>query len=292
MSLAVDPDATLRIGARLRAHRDRMGLSPDDLADRLRISRAALYRAEKGEIAKLEVLGRIAAELGASLDQLLGVGAEYLDDAPALFQRMADLESESTCVTGVFSPVAYLLTSPDYDRVLKDALFEQAQASPERISRTMEALRRRRRIFAGGRARLCSIVTVADLQRFLTHGLTGRDSLSAPVREARRRHARAEVEAIARLVLAPPGGRAELRLVEAPGDITSFEVVTRPDATWLVVSPFALGVRPNITLGVGVVTRTPEAVSSHRGVTDRLWSEGIGGEAAHARILDILTRAG
>lgn len=292
MSLAVDPDATLRIGARLRAHRDQLRLSPDDLADRLGISRAALYRAEKGEIAKLEVLGRIAVELGASLDQLLGVGAEYLDDAPALFQRMTELEAEATCITGVFSPVAYLLTSADYDRVLKDALFEQAQASPERISRIIEVLRRRRRTFAAGRARLRSIVTVADLEHFLAQGLTGRDSLPAPMREARRRHARAEVAAIARLALSPPGGRAELRLLEAPGAATSFEVVTRPDATWLVVSPFALGVRPNITLGVGTVTRAPEAVASHRAVTDRLWAEGIGGEAAHVRIRDILARAG
>src|SRR5690606_29315726 len=130
-------EATLRIGARLRAHRDRQGISPDDLAVRLGISRAALYRAEKGEIAKLEVLGRIAGELGASLDQLLGLGTEYLDDAAALFQRMTDLESGATCVTGVFSPVSYLLTSPDYDRMLKDALFEQGQATPEQINRVM-----------------------------------------------------------------------------------------------------------------------------------------------------------
>lgn len=291
MSLAVDPDATLRIGARLRAHRDRHGFSPDDLAERLGISRAALYRAEKGEIAKLEVLGRIAAELGASLDQLLGVGAQYLEDAAVLFQRMAELEAEAECVTGVFSPVAYLLTSPDYDRVLKDALFEQAQATPERIAQVMEALRCRRRAFASGRMRLRSIVTVADLERFLSQGLIGRASLPAAMREARRRHARAEVAAISRLALAPPGGRAELRLLEAPGAATSFEVITRVDATWLVVSPFALGVSPNITLGVGVVTRGPEAVASHKAVTERLWSEGIGGEAAHVRIQEVLARA-
>lgn len=292
MSLAVDPDATLRIGARLRAYRDQQGISPDDLAVRLGISRAALYRAEKGEIAKLEVLGRIAAELGASLDQLLGLGTEYLDDAAALFQRMTDLESDATCVTGVFSPVSYLLTTSHYDTVLKDALFEQGQAVPGQIGRVMEALRRRRRGFASGRMRLRSIVTVADLERFLEHGLIGQDSLPPAIGAARRRHARAEVEATAQLALAPAGGRAELRLVEAPGAATSFEIVERAEATWLIVSPFALGVRPNITLGVGTVTPSPEAVASHRAVTDRLWAEGIGGEAAHARIQEVLARAG
>src|SRR5690606_28044039 len=158
---------------------------------------------EKGEIAKLEVLGRIAAELGASLDQLLGLGSEYLGDAAALFQRMNDLEAEAVCVTGVFSPVSYLLTTPDYDAVLKDALFEQGQATPEQITRVMEALRRRRRGFASGRMRLRSIVTVADLERFLEHGVIGQDSLPAAIGAARRRHARAEVEAAARLALAP-----------------------------------------------------------------------------------------
>ncbi len=292
MSLAVEPDATRRIGARLRAHRDRQGIGPDDLAQRLGISRAALYRAEKGEIAKLEVLGRIAAELGASLDQLLGIGSEYLDDAAALLSRMTDLETGADCITGVFSPVSYLLTTPAYDRVLKDALFEQGQATPDQITRMMEALRRRRRGFATGRMRLHSIVTTADLTRFLEHGLTGQDSLPPSIAEARRRHARAEVEGVARLALAPPGGRAELRLVEAPGAATSFEIVDRPDAAWLVVSPFALGLRPNITLGVGTVTPAPEAVASHRAVTDRLWAEGIGGEAAHARIQEVLAKAG
>lgn len=292
MSLAVDPDAIQRIGARLRAHRDRQGIGPDDLAFRLGISRAALYRAEKGEIAKLEVLGRIAVELGASLDQLLGIGGEYFGDAAALFQRMVELEADAACVTGVFSPVSYLLTTPAYDAMLKDALFEQGQAAPEQINRVLAALRRRRRGFASGRMRLRSIVTVADLVRFVTRGVIGQDSLPAPIREARRRHARAEVEAVARLALAPPGGRVELRLVEAPGAATSFEIVDRPDATWLVVSPFALGAGPNITLGVGTVTPAPEAVASHRAVTDRLWAEGIGGEAAHARIREVLAAAG
>lgn len=291
MALAVDPDATTRIGARLRAYRDAQGISPDDLAARLGISRAALYRAEKGEIAKVELLGRIAVELGAGLEQLLGMGSEYFDTAAALFGRMADLESDALQVTGVFSPVSYLLTAPDYDRVLKEALLEQGQAKPNQITLAMAALRRRRLGFRKGRMHLRSIVVVADLERFLEQGLIGHDSLPQVIRETRRRHARAEVEAVADLALAPPKGRAELRLVEAAGAATSFEIVEQADATWLVVSPFALGPRPNITLGVGTVTPSPEAIASHRAVTDRLWAEGISGEAAALRIQEVLARS-
>lgn len=292
MRQAVDPDATVRIGARLRAHRDATGVSPEDLAGRLGISRAALYRAEKGEIAKVELLGRIAVELGAGLDQLLGQGSEYFDAAPALFQRMADLESGAVRVTGVFSPASYLLTTPHYDQVLKEALFEQGQASPEQIGQALDALRRRRRGFGQGRMELRSIATVADLERFLAEGLSGRDSLPATIRTARRRHARAEVAAVAAQAVAPADGRVQFRLVEAPGAATSFEIVERAEGTWLIVSPFSLGLGPNITLGVGMVTASPEAIASHRAVTDRLWAEGISGEAAQARIHDILARAG
>ena len=48
------------IGARLRAYRLGKGISPEDLADRIGISRAALYRAEKGEIRKIDTLTSIA----------------------------------------------------------------------------------------------------------------------------------------------------------------------------------------------------------------------------------------
>lgn len=292
MSQAVDPDAVTRIGARLRAHRDAQGIRPEDLAQRLGISRAALYRAEKGEIAKVELLGRIASELGAGLDQLLGTGGEYFDAAPVLFQRMADLESGAVRVTGVFSPVSYLLTTPDYDRVLADALHEQGQATSAQIALALDALRARRQGFARGRMQLRSIVTVADLERFLRQGLTGCDSLPPATAAARRRHARAEVERVAQLALAPSDRRAELRLVEAPGAATSFEIVEHPAAIWLIVSPFALGLRPNITLGVGTVTPSPEAIASHRAVTDRLWDTGISGAAAHRRIQEVLASAG
>src|SRR5471032_553104 len=57
-----------QVGQRLRAHRMGIGLSPDQAAKQLGISRAALYNYEKGEgPVKLETLERIAELLQTSL---------------------------------------------------------------------------------------------------------------------------------------------------------------------------------------------------------------------------------
>ena len=57
------------IGNRLKAFRLGSGLSADEIASRLGISRTALYRFEKGELAKIETLEKLA-------ELLAGVGAD------------------------------------------------------------------------------------------------------------------------------------------------------------------------------------------------------------------------
>ena len=55
------------IGNRLKAYRLGSGLSADEIANQLGISRTALYRFEKGELAKIETLERLAELLGVSI---------------------------------------------------------------------------------------------------------------------------------------------------------------------------------------------------------------------------------
>ena len=64
------------IGNRLKAFRLASGLSADEIAGRLGISRTALYRFEKGEVAKIETLERLSELLNVSVPTLLGVGVE------------------------------------------------------------------------------------------------------------------------------------------------------------------------------------------------------------------------
>src|SRR2546429_7778361 len=99
------------IGNRLKAFRLGSGLSADEIANRLGISRAALYRFEKGELAKIETLDKLAELLGVSVPTLLGVGVEYLPSAVAYFERLRQLEETASHIIVLAGPLSYPLSS-------------------------------------------------------------------------------------------------------------------------------------------------------------------------------------
>jgi hypothetical protein len=43
------------------------------------------------------------------------------------------------------------------------------------------------------------------------------------------------------------------------------------ETTYVLVSPFRLGARPNIAVGVAMITSSPEAIELHSRVVDELW---------------------
>src|ERR1039458_7164362 len=112
------------IGQRLRAFRLGSGLSADEVADRLGISRTALYRFEKGELAKIETLERLAELLGVSIPTLLGVGIEYIPSAVSYFERMRQIEETAEHVVVLAGPISFLLASDDFQNTLQDVLTE------------------------------------------------------------------------------------------------------------------------------------------------------------------------
>ena len=85
-----NPVMTIRfddIGNRLKAFRLASGLSADEIAARLHISRTALYRFEKGEVAKIETLEKLSELLDVSVPTLLGVGVEGLRETDIIFDH-------------------------------------------------------------------------------------------------------------------------------------------------------------------------------------------------------------
>lgn len=274
------------IGARLRAYRLGKSLTPDALAKRLGISRAALYRAEKGEIRKIEMLTSIADKLGVSLPNLLGVGVEYVSTAIAFFERMRQMEDECQQIIGLFGPVSYLLTSNDYDVVLREVLLEsipegteQQEAAVASVDALMEILRARKKLFRLRRPLIASLISSTDLEHFLLHGLVGRHDLSKELIDRRRLAARREAMHILDMLRNQPIG-IQIGIVREAVPSTSFQIFRQPDRSVLAISPFRLGGQPNIRLGVALITSAPEAMALHEEIAASLWNNALKGNEA------------
>src|SRR5436305_11833134 len=110
------------IGNRLKAFRLGSGLSADEIASRLGISRTALYRFENGELAKIETLEKLAELMSVSVPTLLGVGVEYIPSALSYFERMRRIEEASEQTIVLAGPLSYLLASYRLDQASDEIL--------------------------------------------------------------------------------------------------------------------------------------------------------------------------
>src|ERR1700733_13199850 len=103
------------IGQQLRAYRLESGLRAEEIAARLGVSRAALYRYEKGEAIKLDTVNRLAELLKISPLSLLGIGVEYYNRPIGFFERLRQVEETADQILQVAVPFTYLISSDDLD---------------------------------------------------------------------------------------------------------------------------------------------------------------------------------
>lgn len=276
------------IGNRLHAFRLASGLSVEEIAKRAGISRAALYRYEKGEVAKIDTLARLAELLQVSVPTLLGVGVEYVSSAVAFFERMRQIEETSQKIVVLFGPVSYLLTSDKYDRVLGRVLEESvpvdapdSDKAKSDVGEILAILRARKETFRTRAPGMVSIVAASEMERFLRNGMVGRLDLSPATRRRRRQFAAEEAGRIADIMDSEPIG-VQLGIVRDTLPQSSFQIFHQPDRPLLAVSPFRLGEQPNIRVGVAMITPAPEAVDLHERTANELWERAIkGAEAAN-----------
>ncbi len=281
------------IGQRLRAYRLGKGMTANEIAERIGVSRAAVYRLEKGELVKIETIEKLSELLDVSLPSLMGVEVEYYNNAVSFFERMRQLEESATYVLGNFSPISFLLLSDSYIDHLRLMLNEslrdidpRAGGADGHVEKLLEILRERREAAKKRRTPVVSIVGSRDVERFLRLGLIGRFDLPPAVAEDRRRAAREEIEGFIRLMQNAPIGVQVGVVVDMPPTQT-VQVLEIDEAPAVTLSPYRLGDQPNISSGIAMATSAPEAVRLFKNTITGLWDVAHKGEAG-ARILQSL----
>jgi len=274
------------IGNRLKAFRLASGLSADQIAKRLDISRAALYRFEKGELAKIETLDKLAELLGVSVPTLLGVGVEYLPSAVAYFERLRQLEETASHIIVLAGPISYLLSSDAFHDRLAQVLSESIPDKVENrkraladVERIMAILRERKSQYRARRPAIVNLIAASEIERFLANGLAGRLDLPARERRERQRHARAEVDHFIGAIEQHPIG-VQIGIVPDTLPQTGFQIFRQPDREVLTLSPFRLGEHPNVRVGVAMLTSAPEALALHHKAAEEMWQRAHKGAAA------------
>jgi transcriptional regulator with XRE-family HTH domain len=284
------------IGNRLKAFRLGSGLSADEIASRLGISRTALYRFEKGELAKIETLERLAELLSVSVPTLLGVGVEYIASAVSYFERMRQIEETCEHIIVLAGPISYLLASDAFDAALGDVLRESIPDTLADRKRALDAvdeiiavLRARKDNYRRRQPGIVNLISAVEMEQFLGNGLVGRLGLPESVWRERRALARAEAAHFLALIENEPIA-VQIGIVPDTLPHASFQLFREPDRKILALSPFRLGEQPNIRVGVAMITSAPEALALHEKMAQELWGRALKGAAAVRLMRELLRK--
>ena len=278
------------IGERLRAYRIASNRSVDDLAKRLGVSRAAVYRYEKGEIVKIETVQRLARLLHVPMTALMGIDTEFVADGTVFFERIRQIESRAQSTVIVFGPIAYVLTSDEYDVILRRALGETyPEVTPgvqAKLDVLFDSLAKRKAAYREKRLGIVSLSSLPEIERFLAHGLVARTNVSERTSAERRAHAVREVRHIAAMLRRPPMG-VQIGLLTEGLPVSGYQIIREPDRTRVVNSPFRIVDIPNLRFGMASIIDMDHVVQMHEEMANELWSSAVTGVEA-ARIIETL----
>lgn len=283
------------IGKRIRAYRMGAGLSPEEAAKRLQVSRAALYKYERTGVVKLETIERFASLVGVSVSSLLGASVEYFSSPVSFFERKRQLELQSVKIFSYVEPISFLITSKDYTTHLRRMIVEglpqdfiNRKAMMRQVDAVISILDRRHDIADQHQLNVTTVISAVQIERFLRTGMIGSYDLPPHIHEERRVLARLEIERLAALVEKEPIG-VQIGIVDKIMPHQTFELLRRNDDTWVAVSPFRLGEFPNVNLGVASITSAPEAVTLYERLARDMWARAYRGSEG-AKLLRNLIR--
>ena len=269
-------------------------MSADEIAKRVGISRTALYRFEKGELAKIETLEKLSELLQVSMPTLLGVGIEYMPSAVAYFERLRQFEETAEHIIVLSGPISFVLASDNFmellDQVLKESLprdLPERDKAVAHVEQIMAILRQRKETYRQRRPGILNLISAREIKRFLQNGIVGNSSMAGAELEERRQAARREVLHFADLIEEEPIG-VQIGVVTESLPHTHFQIFRMPNSRMLTVSPFRLGEQPNVRLGVAMITSAPEAIALHEKIVQEMWRGAIKGGAAAAHLRALL----
>lgn len=285
------------IGERLKAYRLGRGLLAEDVAERLGISRAAVYRIEAGGVVKIETLERLATLLETTVASLLGAGVEYYSSPLSYFERMRQIEEQADQVVAHFPPLSYLLTSDGYSAHLRQTLVEALPPHVVRdqvvaeIDAIIAILDERKNARKRRRLSVVNFVNVLEIERWLKLGVVGRFNLPVAEQARRRLAARVEVEHLIGLIESEPMG-VQIGLIEETVPNITFQLFRTAEKTLLGLSPFRLGGElPNLRSGIAMLTADEEPVRLYEDIADGLWRRALKGSEAGAVLRATLDRS-
>lgn len=286
------------IGNRLRAFRLGTGLSAEQVAQRMGVSRTALYRLERGELARIDSIAKAAQLLDVSVATLLGVGVEYVSSAVSYFERVRQFEETSDQVMFLAGPLPYLLSSPAFDEELVEVLGESVPEDSADRARTLEQIRELTVILRARKAAyhrrpisMVNLISAYEIENFLRNGLVGRLDLPDKMQRRRRAVAHSEMAHFAGIVEQERIG-VQIGIVRDTLPHTGFQIFRQPDRHVLLTSPFRLGEQPNVRVGVAMVTSAPEPLALHQRAADEMWKRALKGPAAAKFLRDMMRRYG
>ncbi len=286
------------IGNRLKAFRLGSGLSAEQIARRIGISRTALYRFEKGELVKIETLEKLAELLGVSVPTLLGVGIEYIGSAVSYFERMRQIEETAEHIVVLAGPISFLLASDAFEAALPEVLSESIPEDVanrgralEDVKQIMAVLHERKQQYRKRQPTMVNLISALELERFLQNGFIGRNALPERLREERRTLARDEVDHFASVIESEPLG-VQIGIVTDIVPHAGFQIFRQPDRQILSISPFRLGEHPNVRVGMAMITSAPEALALHQKTVQEMWRRALKGPPAARYLRNLIAEHG
>jgi len=277
------------IGQQLRTYRLESGLKAYEIAARLGISRAALYRYEKGEVIKLDTVRRLAEMLQVSPFALLGIGVDYFSRIASFLERLRHIEEEADSQLQLGGAFSFALTSEGFPQILRSLWVEAANMAQDRaaargaVDQCLTLLAQRRLILEQRRPSIIAMLSEAAIRRLLADGICAGLPLSERSRADARAAAVTEAENLANQMEQAPLG-VQIGLLPEPEPINQAMIFRNRERGFVKSNPFPADAHPTWAQGIVSVTSADDALAVHQRVTEGCWRQACKGMAAAQRL--------